>query len=201
MPDPALQPRLAPVAPDDLTPEQLELLGPTGGARSLDIFRTLVRHPGLYRRWSPFGGKLLRGGKLAERDRELIILRTAWRCGAGYEWGQHVSIARQAGLTDAEITRVAQGATPGPEGRTGPDSADPASWAAEDATLLTAVDQLVADHVIGDAVWAELRGHYTDEQLIEVTLLAGHYAMLAGALNSFGTQVDGDQPPLGRVGP
>ncbi len=32
-------------------------------------------------------------------------------------------------------------------------------------------------------------------------LLAGHYAMLAGALNSFGTQVDGDQPPLGRVEP
>ncbi len=191
---PDIPPRLAPLPADELTPEQLELLAPTGGAQSLNIFRTLVRHPGLYRRWSPFGGKLLRGGKLAERDRELIILRAAWRCGAGYEWGQHVSIARQAGLTDPEISRVAQGSTPGSGG-------NGTGWAPEDAALLTAVDQLVADHVIADTVWAELRGRYTDEQLIEVTLLAGHYAMLAGALNSFGTQVDGDQPPLGRVEP
>ena len=55
-------PRLAPVGTDHLTAEQLELLAPTGGAASLNIFRTLVRHPGLYRRWAPFGGKLLRGG-------------------------------------------------------------------------------------------------------------------------------------------
>ncbi len=153
-----------------------------------------MRHPGLYRRWAPFGGKLLRGGKLSERDRELIILRAAWRCGAGYEWGQHVSIARQAGLTDAEISRVAQGSTPGSGG-------NGTGWAPEDAALLTAVDQLVGDHLIGDTVWAELRGRYTDEQLIEITLLAGHYAMLAGALNSFGTRLDGDQPPLGQVEP
>ena len=59
----------------------------------------------------------------------------------------------------------------------------------------------MADHVIGDTVWAELRDRFSDEQLIEVTLLAGHYAMLAGALNSFGTQLDGDQPGLGQVEP
>ncbi len=193
MADPTPAPRLAPVAADQLTPEQLELLAPTGGAGSLNIFRTLVRHPGLYRRWSPFGGKLLRGGKLAERDRELIILRAAWRCRSGYEWGQHVAIARQAGLGDEEILRAAQPISGATTGRPG--------WSDDDATLLTAVDQLVADHVIDDATWAELRARFRDEQLIEVTLLAGHYAMLAGALNSFGTQVDGDQPPLGQVEP
>ena len=194
MADSTVPPRLAPVAADDLTDEQLELLAPTGGAQSLNIFRTLVRHPGLYRRWSPFGGKLLRGGKLSERDRELIILRAAWRCGAGYEWGQHVSIARQAGLTDAEIRRVAQGGSPG-------SGINGTGWSSQDAALLTAVDQLVTDHVISDTVWAKLRDRYADEQLIEVTLLAGHYAMLAGALNSFGTQLDGDQPGLGEVEP
>jgi 4-carboxymuconolactone decarboxylase len=190
--------RLAPVERDDLTAEQLELLAPTGGAGSLNIFRTLVRHPGLYRRWAPFGGKLLRGGKLDERDRELVILRAAWRCGATYEWGQHVAIARQAGLADAEILAVADG---GP-GDDEPD-ADPGrpAWSTPDATLLTAVDQLVADHVIDEPTWAGLRGRFTDEQLIEVTLLAGHYAMLAGALNSFGVPLDGDQPGLGQVQP
>ena len=101
------------------------------------------------------------------------------------------AIARQAGLTDDEIRPVAAGLD---AGRT----ADPAGRP-RTPTLLSAVDQLVADHVIGDATWAGLRRRYTDEQLIELTLLAGHYAMLAGALNSFGVQLDGDQPALGQV--
>jgi 4-carboxymuconolactone decarboxylase len=193
------QPRLAPLAPEALSDEQLALLDGAGGAESLNIFRTLVRAPGLYRRWAPFGGKLLRGGKLAERDRELVILRTAWRCRATYEWGQHVAIARAAGLDDHEIEAVADGSTgrdpnldPGP---------DPDQWSAEDAALLAAVDQLVVDHRIDQATWLALRARFDDEQLIELTVLAGHYAMLAGALNSFGTELEDDQPGLGQVGP
>ena len=187
-------PRLPPVDAADLTPEQLELLAATGGADSLNIFRTLVRHPGLYRRWAPFGGKLLAGGKLSERDRELVILRVAWRCRAGYEWGQHVAIAQRAGLTDPEILRVADDSSPGSGG-------NGTGWSAPDAVLLTAADQLLADHAIGDAVWAELRDRNTDAQLVELTLLVGHYAMLAGALNSFATPLDGELPGLGTVAP
>ena len=186
-PDP---PRLTPLEADELTAEQLELLGPTGGAGSMNIFRTLVRHRGLYRRWAPFGGKLLRGGKLSPRDRELVILRAALRCGAAYEWGQHVAIARDAGLADDEIRAVAAD----PDG-----GGSPHPWSGQDAELLSAVDQLVTDHVIDRPTWEGLLQRYTDEQLIDLTLLAGHYAMLAGALNSFGVPLDGDEPALGQV--
>ena len=92
-----------------------------------NIFTTLVRHPGLFRRWLPFGGKLL-AGRLPARDRELLILRTGWLCGAEYEWGQHVPLGRQAGLTEAEIARI----------QAGPD--DPA-WADHDVALLRAAEQ------------------------------------------------------------
>jgi 4-carboxymuconolactone decarboxylase len=50
-----------------------------GEAPTANIFATLVRHPGLFRRWLPFGGKLL-SGKLPARDRELLSLRTGWLC-------------------------------------------------------------------------------------------------------------------------
>ncbi len=80
------------------------------GARAVNIFATLVRHPGLFRRWLPFGGKLLRG-KLATRDRELAILRTAWLCESPYEWAQHVLIAEAAGVTPAEVEAIAAGPT------------------------------------------------------------------------------------------
>ncbi len=179
-------PRLAPLTEADSTPEQREVLADLGGADALNIFATLARYPRLFRRWSPFAGKLLSRGRLADRDRELVILRTALLTAAAYEWGQHVSIARNAGLSDDEIARVATG--PGAPG-----------WSDEDASLLTAVDELVDDHCVTDATWALLTTRYDEEQLIELTMLAGSYAMLAGTLNSLGVQLEGDQPALGET--
>jgi 4-carboxymuconolactone decarboxylase len=180
-------PRLPPLAPDDMSDDQRELIGQTGaGSRPLNIFATLVRAPGLFRRWAPFGGKLLRGGKLSDRQRELVILRTALRCDAAYEWGQHVAIARDAGLSDDEILRVAEGPSAG-------------GWSDDDRAVLQAVDDLHDDHCIADDTWSELAARLSEEQLIELPMLSGHYAMLAGVLNSCGVQPEGPLPPLGRV--
>ncbi len=46
------------------------------------------------------------------------------------------------------------------------------------------------DRRISDEVWAELRPHYTDEKLIELCLLVGHYEMLAMTLNSLEVEPD-----------
>jgi hypothetical protein len=68
-------------ARDEQTRELLSGITIAGSAdlSQSNIFTTLVRHPGLFRKWTPFGGKLL-AGKLATRDRELLILRTGWLC-------------------------------------------------------------------------------------------------------------------------
>jgi len=169
-------PRLAPLAPGERSPEVDELLasasGPGGSA--LNIFATLVRHPGLCRRWLPFGGKLL-AGKLAPRERELAILRTGWRCRAEYEWGQHALIARRAGLTDEEIRRV----------QAGPDAP---GWDPFDAAVLRAADELHDDSCVTDETWSVLAQRYDDRQLIELLMLVGQYHLVSFALNSLGVQ-------------
>lgn len=175
-------PRLGPLDPDEMSEDQRTLLA---DAPPLNLFATLVRHPGLYRRWAPFGAKLLAGAKLPARDREMVILRTAARCHATYEWGQHVAIGRAAGLTDDEMERIA----------VGPD----AGWSDEDAARLRAVDELTDDHRIGDRTWATLATVYSEEQLIELPMLSGHYALLAGVINSFGVQPEGPLPAIGSV--
>jgi 4-carboxymuconolactone decarboxylase len=186
MADQGAVPRIPPVPPDELTDEQRELIG-GGATRPLNIFLTLARYPGLLRKWLPFGGKLLAGGKLSGRDRELVILRAAFRSGARYEWARHVAIAGTAGLTTGEIRRVASGPSA-------------AGWNDADASLLRAVDELHDDHCIGDATWASLSERYTTEQLIEIPMLAGHYAMLAGVLNSLRVQPETtDLPGLGEA--
>ncbi len=169
-------PRIGPLAPGDQDERARELLSGAGApdAPAANIFTTLVRHPGLFRRWLPFAGKLL-AGKLPARERELLILRTGWRCRSEYEWGQHVLIGRRAGLTDDELRRI----------QAGPDAP---GWNRLDAALLRAADELHDDSCIGDATWHELARHYDERQLIEVPMLVGHYHLVAYALNSLGVR-------------
>jgi 4-carboxymuconolactone decarboxylase len=175
-------PRIAPLAADERDDQARELLGQAGGpgAGAANIFSTLVRHPGLFRKWLPFGGKLL-AGRLPARDRELLILRTGWRCRSDYEWAQHVRIARTAGVTDEEIRRLRVGHGP-----------DAAGWSPFDSTLVRAADELHDDACLSEATWTELAERYDERQLIEVPMVVGHYHMVAFALNSLGVQVEDD---------
>ena len=173
-------PRIGPLSDHELTPQQRDLLagigGPAGAAGALNIFLTLVRHPGLFRRWLPFGGKLL-AGKLPERDRELLILRTAVNCASPYEWAQHVKIGRASGLTPAEIERVREG---------------PSAWEGFDATLLRAADELHLSSNVSDETWADLSERYDELQLVEVPMVVGHYHLVAFTLNSLGVEIESD---------
>lgn len=167
-------PRIAPLGQGELDDAQRELVaGVTGTGTASNIFLTLARHPGLMRRWLPFGGKIL-NGKLPARDRELLILRTAWRCQAAYEWGHHVEIGRQAGLTDDEVARI-------PAGPVG-------AWSEPDALLLRAADELHDDAFITDETWAGLAGRYDERQLIEIPMVVGQYHLVSFTLNSLGIQ-------------
>ena len=81
-------PRIAPVELDRATPEQREVLEPfAGGVGLLNIFRTMARTPKALKRFNVWGGYILgRGTSLAPRERELVILRTGWRCRSGSRW-------------------------------------------------------------------------------------------------------------------
>ncbi|MGE3447558.1 MAG: carboxymuconolactone decarboxylase family protein [Microbacteriaceae bacterium] len=174
-------PKLLPLTADECRPDVAEVIAvaesATGGAQN--IFWTMARHPGLFKRYAPFGGKFLSGGKLPAADRELAILRTAHRCGSEYEWAQHERIAIGAGLQRAEIARVRD------------DSLD--EWLSHEAALLRATDELLTQHRVLDDTWEELACHYDEKQLIELVLLVGNYAMLAGFLNTVGVQIEDDQ--------
>lgn len=178
-----MAPRIPPLPAEGRDPRTEELLAslrqPDG--TELNIFATLARHPKLVKRWSAFGGTLLYGGVLPPRERELLILRTGYLCRAPYEWGQHVTIGRAAGLTEDEIARVAAG----------PD-AD--GWSPDEAALLRAADELHADSRIGDDTWTALAARWDDQQLIEVCMVVGQYHLVSFALNSVGVELDAGVP-------
>jgi len=181
-------PRIPPLPPDQWEGSLKKILEaePPGAGRRIgdnNIFPTFARNPELFRAWLPFGGHLLTAGRLPGPDRELLILRTAVLCGSSYEWGQHVWISLQGGIDRETIDRVLEG--PGADG-----------WSEHEAALLRAADELHERSRISDETWATLSQTYGTEELIEATMVVGHYHMLAFALNSFGVELDDGLEPL-----
>ncbi|MDQ2891484.1 MAG: carboxymuconolactone decarboxylase family protein [Pseudomonadota bacterium] len=169
-------PRIDPLDDDELDDEQREVLKPFGN-RVLNIFRTLAHAPKALKRFNVWGGYILSDrNSLTPREREIAILRTGWLCGAGYEWTQHVILAREAGLSEGEIWAIGRGPkAPG--------------WSSLDAAILTAADELVRDHFITDATWAALAplGH---KARMDVVFTVGQYTQVSMFLNTFGVQLD-----------
>lgn len=149
-----------------------------GTTRPPNLFTTLGRHRGLFRRWLLFAGALMPRGKLPRADTELVILRVSHRCGCPYEADHHRRMARRAGLSQAQIDAIDR------------DEIDGGDWSPRQAALLAAVDELHDDRRIGDATFARLRTELSDRDLVELCMLAGHYEMLAGTINSLGIERD-----------
>lgn len=172
------QPRVPPLPESEWTPAIRDLLASRKiGGDVFNIFKTLARYPELMTRWLTFGAHILRQSLLPPRERELAILRVGWKCRAEYEWGHHVAIGKEAGLTDAEIARVAEG----------PD-AD--GWTAFEAALLRGADELLDDTRLSDATWAALSARYDTRQMMDFIFTVGQYKLVSMALNSMGVQLE-----------
>ena len=154
------------------------------GGRDLNIFRVMMHHPDLTRRWTVFAGHVLQKQTLPPRDRELLILRIGWLNQAEYEWAQHVEIAKRSGISDAEIERVKEGPKAG--------------WNEREAALLQAADDLFEHSVVQDATWAALARSYSTQQLMDIVFTVGQYNLVSWALNSFGVPLD-DFLPGARI--
>ena len=178
------QPRIQPVTEADWTDDSRPVLA-ANSVRGpvLNVFGTIARHPKLLKRWVVFANHVLNGSTLPPRERELVILRTGFLCRSGYEWAQHASIGRAAGLTDDEIIRL----TVGP-------SAD--GWSDADRALLQATEQLVTDHFVDDATWSTLAATWSEQQLMDLVFAVGQYTLVSMALNTFGVQLEDTTEPF-----
>ena len=170
-------PRIPPITDDQMSDEQRKLLTPLIEQGWVDnVFRTMVQHPKLYKRWIVFANHVLFKSTLPAREREIAILRVGWLCQAEYEWAQHVEIGKRAGITDEEIAKIIKG----------PD----ADWSPADNALLLAVDELHQNKDISDGTWTKLSDHFSDKQIMDLVFAVGQYTLVSMALNTFGVQLD-----------
>jgi 4-carboxymuconolactone decarboxylase len=147
-----------------------------GAPRQLNIFRTLAHNEALSKGFFELGGHLLGGGVLPAREREIVILRTGFRCGSEYEFGQHTRIGRKSGLTEDEIARLAD--------------SDSSTWSTDDAALVALADELCEENIVSEVTWQALSTRWTDAELLELLVLAGFYRLVSGMLNSVGVALE-----------
>jgi alkylhydroperoxidase family enzyme len=136
----------------------------------MHIFTTMARQPELFRRWLGFGGALL-SGRLPGRIRELVILRTAHRFDARYEWAHHIALGE------------AQGISPGETAALGGDLST-VEWDPFERAVLAAVDETADEGAVTDATWSALAQRFDDAELVELLVLMAHYVMLSSVLRS-----------------
>jgi alkylhydroperoxidase family enzyme len=173
-----VDPRLAPVPEREWTDAQRAIVarfGPAG--RATNALRVYLHHPVLAENVLPFEQYISAVSTLAPRHRQLLILRTAWLCRSEYVWAQHAAAARKAGVTSAELTRIARG----------PDAP---GWDPFEAVLLRAADELHVDAFMTDRTWGALTARYDTRQAIDAVFTVAEFTMIAGTVNSLGVVVD-----------
>ena len=174
----ASAPRIGPPSDAELAPRAEEMIerlcmlhGIPMPVELHPFYATLCRTPEVFASFLQFGGDLSIETTLPARERELAILRTGWLCGAPYQWGEHVAVAKREGIAGDEIERVREGsAAPG--------------WSTRDRALLSAVEELHRDAMIADTTWSALATFLDERQRIELLMLIGHYHTTAFVQNA-----------------
>jgi alkylhydroperoxidase family enzyme len=166
------EPRIAPLTPPYPPDMQADFDKLMRGAPPLTLFRVVGRNPRVLSRL--MAGGLLDRGSISMRERELMILRTTARCGAEYEWGVHVAAyGAKSGWTAAELQAGVHG------------DAGAACWKPGEALIVRLADALHDAGDVDDALWADLKKVFADDQLIELVMLAGLYHAVSFTLNAF----------------
>jgi alkylhydroperoxidase family enzyme len=138
---------------------------------------TFGKNASLYAKWLPFATYIIPASSLAPRDRQILILRSAFNWHCGYAWSQHVRISKRlSALLDAEIAALENTGTH--------------AWTTKEAALIRACDDGAKAARIGDEAWRELARHYSEEELLDAVFTIGQYALIALALNSLDVQLD-----------
>lgn len=140
------------------------------GMPPLNIFRTIGNNERVLSRMVK--GGLLDKGSISIAQRELVILRACALCNAEYEWGVHVAAyAVKAGFSKRQIADTCS------------EHPSAAVWTTEQIALIALVDELHQNANVSDELWAQLGEYFSNEQLIEILMLAGFYHAVSFVVN------------------
>ena len=124
-----------------------------------------------------FGQSILTKQELDAHLRELAILRVAHLTGANYEWTQHVPLAKETGVTDAQVEAIPQGA-------------DSDAFNEVEKNVIRFTDEVTQDVKASAETFAALEKDLGPRQMVELALAIGFYGMVARVMESFEVELE-----------
>jgi alkylhydroperoxidase family enzyme len=157
--------RIDPVTPP-YTPEVERLLDrlPPEWAPPFRHYSVLARDPRLLRAYFQGSVSYIEPSHLSVRQREVFLLRVTGHCRNAFEWCLRVHYyADAAAVSEKQLHASVHG------------NADDPCWEPADRVVIRLADELHDTSSIGDALWSELKAVFSDEAILQLILLAGHY--------------------------
>ena len=168
-------PRAPQPDPDALSPRTREALATLPAN---NVFRALAHADAAFPPLMELTASLWNDAALGQRERELAILRTARLLDCDYEWMHHVEVARMVGIDERAIAAVDAG------------TLDEGGFDERDRLLLDAVPGILARRRSDDDAFAALRAAFSLRELVELHLVVGLYAAIAGVVADLDVELE-----------
>lgn len=131
----------------------------------INLYRVLLNSPPVAEQWLNFNSAIRYSTTIDAALREMIILRVSVLNGAQYQAQIHGSShALKAGLTREQIAELA-------------DWQPSTCFTPAQRAALAWTDAMTRDIEVPDSLHAELKMHFDDRAITEITVLAGAYNM------------------------
>ena len=161
-------------AREDVPADKRDIFDAIAGSRGSvrGPFPTLLNSPEVAGRVAHLGTYLRYESTLSAEHRELAIITTARELDCDFEWGPHVTLAREAGVREEAIQVVANRGALELLGE-------------DEARIVKYGRELLRDHRVSDETFEAAKTRFGNQGVTELTATMGYYAMLAYGLNAF----------------
>ena len=150
-------------------PELAETIAKIKGARGgrlINIYRLMLHSPALANAWFELNQAVRYGTEIDGQCREIAVIRVAILNKVEYVQRAHgPAYALKEGLTPDQVNALA-------------DWRPSTLFSKKQRALLAYVDAMTRDIEVPEAVFREVRKHFTERQTVELTMLISAYNML-----------------------
>ena len=149
----------------------IKIKGARGG-RLINIYRLMLHSPALANAWFELNQAVRYGTEIDGQSRELAVIRVAILNDVEYVQRAHgPAYALKEGLTPEQVAAIA-------------DWQSSHLFSAPQRALLAYTDVMTRGIDVPDAVFAEARKHFSERQMVELSMLIGAYNMLTRFLKA-----------------
>ncbi|MDP1538017.1 MAG: carboxymuconolactone decarboxylase family protein [Burkholderiales bacterium] len=152
----------------DKRPDLAQLVAKLSGARGgklINVYRLLLNTPPIASAWVDFNSAVRKAFELDQKTLEIVIIRVAILNRTEYIFRAHVpGYATKAGLTTVQVDDLFDWQTS-------------TAFDAKERATLAYTDEVTRNVQASDAVFSEASVHYSEQQMVELTVLIGAYNM------------------------